>query len=183
MKKIGAIFIFLVMVLCGSGFYVAWYLSLQCIRDSQRAIISNTSFENDRIMNFAFSKSDLTTNPDLVFDDDGENEFEYKQQMYDVINKKNIGDTIYLTCISDKDEDHLNEIFIAQILDTGNNPIGKQLPIFKFRLDHFTNDAKKTSVLFRTNGDWRIPYKTYNINNLPSPFLSISSPPPKNLVG
>jgi len=171
------------MMLCGSGFYVAWYLSLQSIRDSQRAIISNTGFDNDRIMKFAFSKSDITTNPNLVFDDDGENEFEYKQQMYDVINKKDIGDTIYFVCISDKDEDHLNEMFIAQILETGNNTSGKQLPILKIRLDHFTNDTKNTSALFRINGNWRIAYKTYDINNLPSPYLSISSPPPKNLVG
>jgi len=74
-------------------------------------------------------------------------------------------------------------MFIAQILETGNNTSGKQLPILKIRLDHFTNDTKNTSALFRINGNWRIPYKTYDINNLPSPYLSISSPPPKNLVG
>ena len=113
------------MVLCGSGFYIAWYLSLQSIRNSQRAIISNTTFDSERIVKFAFSKSDFKQILILVFDDDGENEFEYKQQMYDVINKKNKGDSIYITCISDKDEDHLNEMFIAQILETGNNASGK----------------------------------------------------------
>ncbi len=147
------------MVLCGSGFYVAWYLSLQSIRNSQRAIISNTTFDSDRIVEFAFSKSDLKANPDLVFNDDGENEFEYRRQMYDVINKRNKGDSVYLACISDKDEDHLNEMFIAQILETGNNASGKQLPIFKFRLDHFTSDTKNTSALFRTNVDLRIAIK------------------------
>jgi hypothetical protein len=183
LKKISAILLVFIMMLCGSGFYVAWHLSLQSIRDSQRALISNTTFDSDKIVKFAFPKSDLKTNPDLTFKDDGENEFEYREQMYDVISKKNSGDTVYLTCISDKDEDHLNEMFIAQILETGNNTSGKQLPILKFRLDHFTSDVKTASALFRANEDLRILYKTCNINNLPSPFLSISSPPPKNFAG
>lgn len=171
------------MMLCGSGFYVAWYLSLQSIRDSQRALILSAGFDNNRIIKFAFSKSDLKTNLDLVFDDDdGENEFEYKQQMFDVISKESKGDTVYLACISDKDEDHLNEMFISQMLETGNNSNGKQLPIFKFRLDHFTNEIKNTSIVFRTNGDLKSRYKTCNVNNLPSPYLTISSPPPKNIV-
>ncbi len=168
------------MVLCGSGFYVAWYLSLQSIRDSQRALIANTTFDNERIVKFAFSKADLKANPELSFDDDGENEFEYKQQMYDVINQKDIGDSIYFTCISDKDEDNLNEMFIAQVLEAGNNPTGKQLPILKFRLDHFINDTNNANDFFRTNVDLKTRYKTCNVNNLPSPSLAISSPPPKN---
>ncbi len=142
-------------------------------------IIANAGFDNDRIIKFAFSKSDSKTNPDLIFDDDdGEKEFEFKQKMYDVINQINIGDSIYFSCISDNDEDNLNEMLIAQILETGNNPIGKQLPIFKFRLDHFTNETKKSSVVFRTNGSLKSSYKTCNIINLPSPYLAISSPPP-----
>jgi len=178
LKKISAIFLFFVMVLCGSSFYVAWYFSLQSIRDSQRALIANAGFNNDRIIKFIFSKSDLKTNPDLVFDDD-EREFEFKQKMYDVINQKSIGDSIYFSCISDNDEDNLNDMFIAQILETGINPTGKQLPIFKFRLDHFTSETKNSTILFRTNDNMKTKYKTCNVINLPSPYLAISSPPPK----
>ena len=67
------------MMLCGSGFYIAWYISLQSVWNSQQAIISNATFDSDRIEKFTFSKADFKTNPDLTFDDDdGENEFEYK---------------------------------------------------------------------------------------------------------
>lgn len=167
------------MMLCGSGFYIAWYISLQSVRNSQRAIISNSTFNNNRIIKFVFSKAGVKNNPDLVFGDDGENEFEYKHQMYDVVNQKTIGDSIYFTCISDEDEDHLNEIFIAQILEPGNNTSQKQLPIFKFRIDHFTNDAKNGITLFHVTNRFEFIYKTY-MAILPSPYLSTSSPPPKN---
>ncbi|MDQ6905173.1 MAG: hypothetical protein M3139_19465, partial [Bacteroidota bacterium] len=85
------------MILCGSSFYIAWYFSLQTIRNSQHAMISNGTFRNEKIIKFAFSKSELKTNPDLVFDEDGEKEFEYKHRMYDVINEKNIDDSMYFT--------------------------------------------------------------------------------------
>jgi len=179
LKKFSAIFSLFLMMLCGSGFYIAWYTSLQSVRNSQRAIISNANFDNERIVKFAFSKEDFKTNTDLNFDNDNsENEFEYKQQMYDVINQKTIGDSIYFSCISDEDEDHLNEIFIAQILESGNNTGQKQLPIFKFRIDHFTNDAKNGITLFHVTNQFKFIYKTC-IGTLPSPYLSTSSPPPK----
>jgi hypothetical protein len=169
------------MMLCGSGFYIAWYISLQSVRNSQRAIISNSTFHNDRVMKFVFSKADVKNNPDLVFDDDGENEFEYKHQMYDVINKSTIGGTIYFTCISDKDEDQLNDIFISRILETGNTN-GKQLPILKFRIDHYTNDIKNKNVFLSMGNRLNHFYVTYDAGKLLTPYLNTSSPPPWNFA-
>lgn len=166
-------------MLCSSGFYISWYVSLQSIRDSQREAVNNSNFHKGKIINFVFSRTSIEQNRELNFEN--ADEFEYNNCMYDVINKKTVGDSIYVTCISDTEEDNLKDVAIAQILRTGNNSTGKELPILKFRIDHYTNDLKNISCcsvgidIFQT-------YKNAASLILPAPYLNISSPPPWSCV-
>lgn len=169
------------MMLCGSGFYVAWYMSLQSIRNSQKAILSHSSFSKNIVVKFVFTKNDLKNNSDVIFDEDDSIEFEYKKQMYDVISRKEVGDHIYITCISDAQEDNLRDFAISQIMNNGNNTTGKELPIFKFRLDHFTHNFTGAFTLFSMNVV-ACSHHDYTVGKLIAPYLNISSPPPWALV-
>jgi hypothetical protein len=163
------------MMLCGSGFYISWYISLHSVQNSQRTIISNSAFNRSKVVQFIFSKNDLKKNTDFTFD--GENEFEYKNQMYDVISRKNIGDSIYIICISDTEEDNLRDIAMSQIMSSGNNTTGKELPIFKFHLDRYTNDFKNINAGFLIKLTSN-SYRQHKAGKLISPYLNTSSPPP-----
>lgn len=162
-------------MLCSSGFYVSWYVSLQCIRNSQKEVITNSDYQKDKIINFVVSKQDLENNADISFD--SQNEFEYKDLMYDVINKKVIGDSVYINCISDNEEDNLKNIVFSQILKTGNNNTGRELPILKFHLDHYTLHTKSNSFASSSRETGQ-HYQKRKCDILPAPYLNIASPPP-----
>ena len=164
-------------MLCGSGFYVAWYIGLQSIRNSQKAVLSHPSFSKIKVVKFVFSKDDLKNNSDVVFDEDDSNEFEYKKQMYDIISRHEVGDRIYITCISDTEEDNLRDFAMSQIMNSGNNTTGKELPIFKFRLDHFTHNFKNVFTVFSMNAI-ACSHHDYTVEKLITSYLNIPSPPP-----
>ena len=163
------------MLLCSSGFYIAWLISLQSVRHSQRAIISNSVFNKDKVIEFVISINDAKKNTDFI--DEDENEFEYKGQMYDVISQKTSGDSIYINCISDKEEDHLKDVAARQVIKTENNTAGNQLPILKFSLDQFIHNFNNNNIVFFIEKNTRF-YTTYKTGNLPSPYCNTASPPP-----
>ena len=162
------------MLLCGSGFYISWYISVQCIYNSQRNIISSSSYKNESVVAFAFSKKDLSNHPEITLDDD---ELEYKQQMFDIINIKTSGDSIYLNCIADNDEDNLKQIIAGQILNS-NHDFGKQLSISHFHIDDYINQLKNYNDLSANNNLIRTNHILFNVGILRSQFLSKPSPPP-----
>lgn len=152
-------------------------MSLQSIRNSQKAILSHSSFSKNKVIKFVFTKNDLKNNSDVFFDEDNSNEFQYEKQMYDVISRKEVGDHIYITCISDTEEDNLRDFAMSQILNNDNNNTGKELPIFKFRLDHFTHNFKNTFTVFSTNVE-ACSHDDHTVEKLIVPYLNITSPPP-----
>lgn len=163
------------MILCTSGFYVAWYISLQFVRSSQKTIIARSDYNQEKIVRFVLAKKDLKINSELDFHD--EDEFEYKNQMYDVIDQIIIGDSVYITSISDTEEDNLKNIALHQIIRSGNNTSGRELPILNFRLDHYTNVLKTETANFhkRTHP---VFFKNHNCIIPPTPQLALSPPPP-----
>jgi hypothetical protein len=175
LKNLAAIFSVFVMMLCSSGFYVAWYISLQFVRNSQKAIIAGSGYHKDKLARFVLAKKDFKTNSELDFND--ENEFEYKSQMYDVIDQKAIGDSVYINCISDTEEDNLKNIALHQIIRSGNNTSGRELPILNFRLDHYTNVLKTEPANF-PEGTIGNLFKNNNCAILSAPHLTVFPPPP-----
>jgi hypothetical protein len=176
LKKLIAIFLFFVFILCTGGFYIAWFASLQAVHNSQKSLIAHSIYSQDKMIKFTMAKNDFETNDEFHFED--ENEFEFKNQMYDVISKRIINDSIYLFCISDSEEDNLKNIAISYILQTGNNNTGRELPILKFRIDHYTNDIKNAFVNM-VQKDFIDHYLHDKCIILPDPYHHISAPPPR----
>jgi len=166
-------------MLCCYGFSIVWYASLYAVHNSQKEIISRADLHKHKLVSFVFSKSDFQRNPRFTFDD--EDEFEYNKQMYDVVKKKITNDSVYVTCISDTEEKNLRDFAMVQILTGQENAAGKELPIFKFRLDHYTNS-------FQTNFSYDVAkqnkkrFVNYNTEKSNSPYIHVSSPPPWRLI-
>lgn len=162
------------MLLCGSGFYISWYISVQCIYNSRRSLISSDTYKKQNVAAFAFSVRETKNNPQIVFDDD---EMEYHQAMYDIINIRRSADSIYITCIADTDEDNLKQLIASELFSTTND-INKQLPISYFHLDsyiHLRNIFDTHSI----NYVIRNYYISFIPGILPVHYISCPSPPPR----
>ena len=175
MKKVIAIFIFFVLTLCTAGFFIAWHISLQNIRISQKSAILQIGIHKDRIVKFVISKDKL--NQENQFSFNGDNELQYQGQMYDVIDKTTIGDSIVINCISDKKEDELIQLVFSELVNKNDNSTGKELPIFKLKLDHFNNQSSYFFPVNITNNQHNFFLPPDHVL-LPQPFLNVSSPPP-----
>ncbi|MDQ2864452.1 MAG: hypothetical protein M3R50_12565, partial [Bacteroidota bacterium] len=68
-------------------------------------------------------------------------------------------------------------IALHQIIRSGNNTSGRELPILNFRLDHYTN-VLKTEIANFPKETISGFFKNHNCYNLPTPYLTISPPPP-----
>ena len=168
------------MMLCSFGFCIAWYSSLKAIHHSQKAIILHSDLHKNKLVKFVFSKTYFDRNTRFTFNDD-EEEFEYNKQMYDVVTKKIINDSVYVTCISDTQEENLRDFAMAQILRRGDPATGRELPLFKFRLDHYTNSFQTIfSILLTKKSTKR--FIEYNKGKLGSPYIHVSLPPPRTMV-
>ncbi len=123
-----------------------------------------------------FSKTDFERNARFTFDDD-EDEFEYDKQMYDVVQKEIANDSVYVTCILDSEEENLRDFAMAQILSREDNASNKELPIFKFRPDQYTNGFQTDFSYDVAKQDGKSFIK-YNTRKPASPYIHVSSPPP-----
>lgn len=164
------------MLLCGSGFYISWRISMQFIYNSQKNLISSATYKKQNVIAFTFSKKDLQNNHNIQLDND---ELNYNYKMYDIINIKTSGDKIFINCIADKDEDNLVKIVTANVFATGND-MAKQLPVSHFHIDDYISDAGNPG-LFVTNNEIRNNYISITDGILPDQFLSRPSPPPRTL--
>lgn len=169
------------MMLFGNGFYIAWHASLHAIHKSQKAILANSNINKNKLVEFVFSKSDLKKNIHFSFDDDDENEFEFDGRMYDIVSQQTIGDSIHISTISDKEEDNLRDVAMCQILQGEKNTTGRDLPVFKIRLDHFTNDFKKTAFGFFPGNNLQ-EFIKHKSPKLTCPYYDISAPPPRFMI-
>ena len=176
LRKIGAIFLLLVMLLCGSGFYISWRISMRFIYNSQKNLISSATYKKQNVIAFTFSKKDLQNSNNIQLNND---ELKYNHKMYDIINMKTSGDKIFINCIADKDEDNLVKIVTANVFATGND-MAKQLPVSHFHIDDYISDAGNLG-LFVTNNEIRNNYISITDGILPDQFLSRPSPPPRTL--
>lgn len=164
------------MILCCYGFSIAWYASLYAVHSSQKEIISRSDLHKNKLVELVFSKTDFERHTRFTFDDD-EDEFAYNKQMYDVARKRITNDSIYVTCILDDEEENLRDFAMAQILSREDNASGKELPIFKFRPDQYTNRFQNDFSYDVAKQDRKLFIK-YNPGRPASPYIHVSSPPP-----
>jgi len=179
-KKVAAIFLFFIMILCSSGFYIAFYISLQSIKHSQHQIILSSDLKNKFVFEFSFSKSEIQNNSG-EFSFEEENEIKYNGKMYDVISQQSNGDHLTIKCISDEDEDYTLALAENQNIKTQKEKNFKDLTLLQLRLGMYTFTAVN-NFYKPYNPVFRHPFARFNPGKLLYPHLNIPSPPPWHLV-
>ncbi len=107
-------------------------------------------------------------------------EIKYLGNLYDIIKKKQIGDTIYILCISDKNEDILEKAFLEHFFaDKANSSKNQPLKILLSKLQ-FDGLIENGIILpYIQNGRKNYPHV---FSSLLKTVLDIPAPPPKYYI-
>ena len=158
--------------------FVGYYLFLQHKKTQVKKDIrlNLSSFVgNDNLVALSFSKEDIKT---LKWKDN--HEFEYKGQMYDIVESNIVGETIHYKCFHDTKETSLNkkiEQLIARI--TGSNPQkneNQERLISFIKIQYLpTKELMNVAKTFSINKKFFI-YNEFSFNEFYNPP---PAPPPK----
>lgn len=122
MKKLTGIFLIAIMLVPFTGTYLWFQYQKKLIRKEVKEKIIN-SIDRQALVILKFTKAEITKK--LKWEHS--KEFEYKDQMYDIVETKTEGDTITYWCWPDHKETKLNKklkILITKAL--GNNQQNKE---------------------------------------------------------
>lgn len=132
--------------------------------------------DKSELVSFTFSKNESET----LLRWEHSKEFEYSGQMYDVVEKQIIGDSLYLVCWPDNKETQLNCQLRRLVSDEINqDPVYqenvKRLQQFQFSMfyDKWNSDNNVISL-----NDLTLNYCNF-VDNYISVFLTPPKPPPK----
>lgn len=176
MKKITAIFLFIVMILCSSGFYIAFHISLQSIKHTQRQIILSSDLKNKFIFEFGFSK-DASTYKRQGISFIERNEIKYKGKMYDIVRQYDTPDSIFLKCISDEQEDYTIALSQNELIKNQNAKNEKDLSILKFNLGVYTFNSDTEIPKIFLNKE-TLSHQFFHLGKLLFTIINVPSPPP-----
>lgn len=164
------------MILCSSGLFISYKLSLHNIHLRQREIILHSDIFKNRVVHFTFPRNHQTQQDnDLVFVEDDEIMFNGK--MYDIIEQLQTNDSVFIKCIPDKIEDDIRAEASNQLDKNDGANTQKNFSGFKFNagpfivvteVTHYFNFLKTATELFPVE----------NPEKLVAAFLNIPSPPP-----
>ena len=101
MRKITAVILFLCFFLTLFGQYFSFYWQLRQLKTEMKKNISYLKSTKE-VIQLLFARENVE---ELQWE--GEHEFRYKGEMFDVVEKETDGDTLRILCIPDKKEDHL----------------------------------------------------------------------------
>jgi DNA gyrase/topoisomerase IV subunit A len=176
MKKASAILLFLVMILCSSGFFIAFQISLRSIKHTQRQIILSSDLKDKFIFEFAFAKKvSKNQHQDISFVE--KDEIRYRGKMYDIISQHEKGDSIFIKCINDEQEDYTIALSENNLVKDQQARNEKNLSLLKFNLDVYTSISDKRSLLsfsIKQTIKYHFPAK----EKLLFPIINVPSPPP-----
>lgn len=153
-RNLVAILLFICLFFTVLGYHFIFYVQLTSAKAEMQKILPHIK-DNAHITEFHLSAEEAQN---LNWDDD--NEFSYKGQMYDVIEKKIQNGALVIKCISDKNETALLDNYLSNQRNTsGNQPVSYLLKIV-------TNAFVRSSIICPA-----IPEK-----NLQTQFLPYYSP-------
>ncbi len=164
------------MILCSSGLYISYQLSLYSIRQQQKEIILHSEIFKGSVFEFSFSRDYIHDKDiDLVFVEDDEIMFNGK--MYDIVSQQKSADSIFIKCIPDKIEDEIREEVNNQINNTKGTATQKNFSAFKFNPGPFTIRSETENLLFISKN--KSASFLFLKNDTPvAQYINVASPPP-----
>lgn len=113
MKKLFAILLLVSFSVQIWGYHLYYKVQQQQIRNEVRSRLRNQQ-EEETTIKFVFN---LSLNEDKALQWEEDHEFSYNGTMYDVIEKKTIGEKLYIRCISDGTETSLVNSYKGMLKD------------------------------------------------------------------
>jgi hypothetical protein len=170
-KRLAVIFLSLCFFLNIVAFHFIFYFRQQAIKQEMRMAIRMQSHSEDE-SDFTFSQDDKKGMAKL--DWDGDDEFSYNGEMYDVIEKKVVNSTLIIRALADKDEtDLVNKLGASQRDNDKSNKIANELFQILQTLFHNSKSTELVCIKPSTNNFY------YFSVTLPSPVKKIPTPPPQ----
>jgi hypothetical protein len=163
------------MILCSSGFYIAFHISLQSIKHTQRQIILSSDLKNKFIFEFAFSK-DASTYKRQGISFIERDEIKYKGKMYDIVSQHDTTDSIFVKCISDEQEDYTIALSQNELIKNQNAKNEKDLSILKFNLGVYT--FPDTGIPKFSLNKETLSHQFFHPGKLLFTIINVPSPPP-----
>ena len=164
------------MILCSSGLFISYKLSLHHIHLRQREVILHSDIFKNLVVHFTFPRNHQSQkNYDLVFVEDDEIMFNGK--MYDIAEKIETADSIIIKCLPDKIEDDIRTAASNQLDKKDGATTQKNFSGFKFNPGPFIPIAE-VMPYFTFGKDATQLFQIENSGIPPDLFLNIPSPPP-----
>ncbi len=176
MKKIAAIFLFFIMILCSAGLYISYKLTLHNIHLRQREVILHSDIFKHWVVQFSFPTNySQNKDVDLVFVEKDEIMFDGK--MYDIVDQYQSADSIFIKCIPDKIEDDVRDAVNNQIDNTEGATTQKNFSAFKFNPGPFTSGSETGNLYLIPNSGSPI-FLSLDDAKPEESYVNVPSPPP-----
>jgi hypothetical protein len=171
LKKVIVIFLLVCFLLNITGYHIIFYLRQQEIKAEMRAAIRVQTYSGDET-DFVFLLSDKQSMEQL--DWEGDDEFSYKGEMYDVIEKKITDGKLIIRSIADKQETALlNKAKDPWNQNEKSNKVADEL--FQL-LQSLFHSSKTEELVFIKPSVYRISFISLS---LPLQVKKIPTPPPR----
>jgi hypothetical protein len=173
-KKLFTSFVILVFILNVFGIYVPYYVARSVLR-TEMTERTKSSNNKDHLVKISF---DLSETPKEIKWTREEKEFEYNDEMYDIVKIEKRNNKITYYCLRDKDEKDLNQIFnsLLKKKSSSNNSrdinIQKELSKYNLQTDNLFLPFKNTGTAHHFANDLYV--SIYNEINLPPPKTVLS---------
>ncbi len=170
MKKSVTIFILLLFIVNIAGYYIPFFLIRSYIRNEMNNQIKN-NINLQSILTLTFPLKDKPAGFVWIRK---QKEFQYNNEMYDIVKTENSKDKITYYCLKDNDEKNLNDIFYI-LIEKNHTDNGKRKYNYKNELSKYT--LSSNSLLLNANNPaLQNVIVTYFYKR---PFIKINLPPPK----
>jgi len=163
-RKLTSILLIACLCVAWVGYFLVFHVQLSTIKSEMKAFLQNGKNHSDAIQ-ISLTKEQCSQ---LEWED--ETEFKYKGEIYDVIEKKMIGNGVVLNCIADSKETELLQEFQRNTNRNRSNSIISQLITASFILPH-DDLLKGPSRILKMN-------YIYVPGFLPKAPTTVVSPPP-----
>ena len=176
MKKITSIFLIFLLLLDSCGFFVV-YIELSNHFKKEAATRINDFIPDSKLEILAFRLSELSGASSHVSILDN-NEIKFNDELYDVYKKVIEGDSVYLYCVNDANENILETAFTIYV-DSKTQDNSKNTPIHNI----LANVFKVAVIPVVFNGSYyqsSIKFTTKIVYLFPQHSAEIPTPPPKS---
>lgn len=172
-KKLLTLLLLLIFIVPFVGLFHFYYIQKFRIRNEIKHSILN-GIDRNKLVYFCFSKNYAQNQLEWEFG----NEFEFENEMYDVVESKIKGDSVEYWCWWDKEETELNKLLHQLVAENiGNSPVNNhRIKHLKYLLKSlYSKDISKKPYFPHCEKHWQ---ETYLINYIPFD-MDTPYPPPE----